>query len=497
MGSAGRLSRDWRIKTIVPVIVVNVLAFAGLYALMYHFALSNLIQSYRSSAAILLDELQLSFDDPAIAHPSRELTARLARHAAKHGLSALTIYGRDMRPLFVGGRLPSSLELAEATRAARVEGLTWAIGKDNRLLFGRPLVATAQCQQCHGPAPMLGVMQLGFDLTAPFNEARTRVREKFAVAGVLWLAILALLIWTGRMVIARPLAEIERTLAGARGATDGSAPSRDLDEMASHLNTTLWDLVHAQRRREEEVARMMVRAEQMAALGEVAAGLTHEIKNPLAGVIAVLEILRVEGDTNAQHHELFDQMLSELRRVTSTVEGLLRLARPQPPLRAAVDMSRIVREITSLFTARLRRQGVTLEVQMSDVPTLQLDMALMTQLLVNLLTNSLQATDRGGSVSVVLAAFPDRRGIVLAVQDSGRGIPPDKVDHVFDPFFTTKEEGTGLGLAICRQIVEQHGGTISLESEEGHGTRVVVLLPDLTFNTSPGKEELHGGTAAG
>jgi signal transduction histidine kinase len=91
----------------------------------------------------------------------------------------------------------------------------------------------------------------------------------------------------------------------------------------------------------------------------------------------------------------------------------------------------------------------------------------------------MQASDRGGEVKVLIAPFPRRDGVVLVVSDSGHGIPPEQIEHVFDPFFTTKEEGTGLGLPICRQIVEQHGGTISIESEPGAGTRVVVLLPDL------------------
>ena len=118
----------------------------------------------------------------------------------------------------------------------------------------------------------------------------------------------------------------------------------------------------------------------------------------------------------------------------------------------------------------------------------------MAQLLVNLLTNSLQATDRGGRVSVAVAPFPLRDGIILAVSDTGKGIPAEDLERIFDPFFTTKEDGTGLGLAICRQIVEQHGGTITVESEPGKGTRVVALLPDLRGSES---EEVDGVAAAG
>src|SRR6185369_8390944 len=135
-----------------------------------------------------------------------------------------------------------------------------------------------------------------------------------------WIAVLGLLIWTGRLVIGRPLARIENSI---------QAPVRhDLDGLA-----------RAHRQREENIARQMVRAEQLASLGEIAAGLTHEIKNPLSGVIAALELLRSEGDP--AQAEVLDQMLAELRRVTTTLDSLLRLAKPRPPQRTDVDLSRV------------------------------------------------------------------------------------------------------------------------------------------------------------
>jgi Signal transduction histidine kinase len=126
---------------------------------------------------------------------------------------------------------------------------------------------------------------------------------------------------------------------------------------------------------------------------------------------------------------------------------------------------------------------------------LLLDQGLMIQLLVNLLTNSIQATERGGTIGLLLAPFPRQDGVVLAVSDSGRGIDPEHLTRIFDPFFTTKEEGTGLGLAICSQIVKQHGGTITIESERGKGTRVVVLLAALAA-AEFGEEEDRGDAVA-
>ena len=488
--------RDWRIRTLVPILLINVLAFAGLYFLMERFAVNNLVSTQRFGAGILLDELELNFIDLMLNHGGPVLLQEhMTRQAQVHGLAAINVYDSNGQPVVstrASGASPDEAAQARVILLAPPGHPTiWLNEEKGRAaLFGvRPLKNEAECRSCHRTdAPRLGAVQLDLDLTERLGAARARVRRTFVIAGAAWFVLLGLILWTVRVVIGRPIAKIEASV---------STETNDLDALALRIHDKLWDVIHAQQQREETMAKQMVRAEQLAALGELAAGLTHEIKNPLAGVAAALEVLRSEGDD--QNREVYDQMLRELRRVAGTVDGLLRLARPQPPQRVETDIARVVREVASLFAARVRRQGITLDVEIGEnLPTLPLDGGLMVQLLVNLLTNSMQATERGGALKVLLAPFPKHDGVVLAVSDTGRGIEPEKLERVFDPFFTTKEEGTGLGLAICRQIVEQHGGTITMESEVGRGTRVVVLLPDLRRLTKEDdEEEPHGAVAAG
>jgi signal transduction histidine kinase len=477
--------RDWRIRTIAPVIIIHLLAFTALYVFMYRFAVSNLINTHKFGAGIVLDELELTFNDTMVDHGAASLQLRMARQAEVQHLVSLNLYDASGRPMISSNGGPSPRDMNEATVILAHPDLhtAWITRDDdpqnkNVLLFGmRVLDNKEECRSCHvGNAKRIGAIQMGIDLTQPVLDAKARVQRKFGLVGVVWLALISLMMWLREVVIGRPLARIESSLTAA-GSAQGRSQGHDLEALALQLNSTLWGLIDGQRLREEDIARHMVRAQQLASLGEIAAGLTHEIKNPVAGVIAALEVLGNEGDT-LQAREVHDQMLSELRRVSGTLDSLLRLARPKPPQRADVDMARVVREVTSLFTARFRRQGIAFEVEIADaVPILPLDSGLMVQLLVNLLTNSMQASERGGSVRVLLAPFPRRDGVVLAVSDTGRGIDAENIDRIFDPFFTTKEEGTGLGLAICRQIIEQHGGTITVESERGRGTRFVVLLP--------------------
>ena len=466
-----QFTRDWRIRTLVPVIVVNLAVFSILYFVMYHFAVSNLIKTQRVAGAVLLDEIELDFADMMHDRQGGRLRARMNREAAVHNLAALNVFDSMARPVVstYGSPPPAITAAVQEMLASRVEQTQWIIAPGDRMLLVgmRPLKNEAACHECHvQELTRLGALQMSIDLTTPVSDAVTRVRNRFALAGIVWTGLLVLMFWAGGVAIGRPLQKIRASLR----STD-----QDLNALASRVDETIWTLIERQRTREEDITRQMARAEQLASLGEVAAGLTHEIKNPLAGVIATLEIMRMDDGTDA---ELLDQMLNELTRVTGTLDALLRFGRPQPPQRRAVDLGRTIRDLSAIFNARYRRQDVALQIHADDdLPLIPLDPAMMAQLIVNLLTNSLQATPRGGSVDVYVSAFPHRDGIALMVADTGSGIAAADLERVFDPFFTTKDDGTGLGLAICRQIVSQHGGTIRVESEVGKGTRVMVLLP--------------------
>ena len=483
--------RDWRIRTLVPVVVINLAAFAALYGLMYHFAVSNLIHTQKVAGAVLLDELEFTFPDMMRDHTGRALRARIDREAAVHNLADVNLFDGNGRPVLATVGEPSpSLRSAVESALAGSPDTRWIVAPGERtLLIGiRSLSNRESCHECHASAsPRLGALQMSIDLTSLMNDTRQRVRSRFTLAGAAWLALLGFMFWAGGVVIGRPLRRIRNSLP-----VDDSPGGQDLDALAVRVHETIWSMIAQQRQRDADITRQLARAQQLAALGELAAGLTHEIKNPLSGVIAALELCREEPNANA---ELFEQMLGELRRVTGTLDSLLRLARPQAPQRSNTDLGRVVRDLTSIFGARFRRQGIDLEVQTADgLPTLPLDPSLMAQLVVNLLTNGFQASARGGKVSVFVTPFPRRDGVVFVVADNGSGIAPDHLQRIFDPFFTTKDDGTGLGLAICRQIVTQHGGTISVESEMGKGTRVIVLLPGTRAEQM---EERHGLAAAG
>jgi signal transduction histidine kinase len=215
----------------------------------------------------------------------------------------------------------------------------------------------------------------------------------------------------------------------------------------------------------------------MASLGQLAAGLAHEIKNPLAGVRGVIELLRDESDDEPQR-TLFEQIVTELDRVNRTIHSLLSFARPSRPRRVPTDVRGLIEDSLRLVLPRLRKENIRLEIDVApNVGQFRLDPTHIRHVLVNLVTNAADAIENGGIISVRAISSPDQNDLFLSVTDDGPGIPANLRDKIFEPFFTTKFTGTGLGLAVVNSLVTRSGGVIELMSEPGRGTTFFVLLP--------------------
>ena len=241
------------------------------------------------------------------------------------------------------------------------------------------------------------------------------------------------------------------------------------------------------------------RKDRLAAIGEVAAGVAHEIRNPLFGISSVTQILMTEVKFHPEHQELLAAMQAEIKRLNVLVEDLLHYSRPSKPQRTPQDLGQIWDEILGMAREELAAAKVQVIRDIGDgLPAIPADGDKLRQIFLNLLKNAIQATPPGGRITIRLqrasrpaipsgmqpsldppagAAQPPHEYLVGAVTDTGIGIPAADLDRVFDLFFTTKSTGSGLGLAICRRIVEDHGGTIGIQSTEREGTTVTIVLP--------------------
>lgn len=221
---------------------------------------------------------------------------------------------------------------------------------------------------------------------------------------------------------------------------------------------------------------------RLAALGTMAAGLAHEIRNPLAGIKGAAQLLRGMSPTTDQT-EFLQVIVDETDRLNKVVTDFLDYARHFELSRAPTDLNQLVRQSMSLLRAQGLPDGIQLiEALEEPLPTLALDGDKLRQVVLNLLRNAVQAMPEGGELRVSTAQRAPgpkaERGLVeLCIQDEGEGLSAEAKQSLFIPFFTTKHDGTGLGLAISQRIVRAHQGELRVESREGEGARFVVSLP--------------------
>jgi signal transduction histidine kinase len=248
--------------------------------------------------------------------------------------------------------------------------------------------------------------------------------------------------------------------------------------------TMSWFIVEVINRQKEEILRTrerLIQSENMAALGELAAGVAHEINNPIGIISAYAEFLKKNAAPNDPRAEDFDTIHKEARRCERIVSELLTYARPQPQGVTPTDIRQLNDEVLD-FLLRRKLPGAEGDLRVekdyaADIPHVPADSNQIKQALLNLYLNARQAMPAGGTLKVQIRYDDDARLVLVQVHDSGPGISEADLKRVFDPFFTTRAKGTGLGLSITRRIIETHGGTISIESPHGNGTKVTMTFP--------------------
>ncbi|MCE7908365.1 MAG: PAS domain-containing protein [Candidatus Omnitrophica bacterium COP1] len=227
------------------------------------------------------------------------------------------------------------------------------------------------------------------------------------------------------------------------------------------------------------------RASRLTALGELAAGVAHEMRNPLATMRGFLQLLPSEFEDPGFREECSTRLIREIDRLARLTESLLELARPVRPDDYETDLKALVEEVLNEQQEALQVEDIRLEIHLMQIPPLPLDRDRIKQVLLNLIINARQAMAPGGKLEVTLEPRPEAWGAedqltllaVLSVRDNGKGIESHHLDQIFDPFFTTRDEGTGLGLALCYRIIEEHGGVIRVESTPGKGSAFTLYFP--------------------
>lgn len=222
----------------------------------------------------------------------------------------------------------------------------------------------------------------------------------------------------------------------------------------------------------------LVEQQKLASVGQLAAGVAHEINNPLTTILTTAMLIQEDMDADDPNYQELATISKETLRCRKIVTSLLDFARQSRPIKALHDINKIVQESMALTRKQAAFKDVGFEAVLSEqLPMINVDKDQIQQCLINLALNGIEATDAGGKIRFTSRLVPEKEDIEISISDTGLGIPENSLDRVFEPFFTTKESGTGLGLAITHGIIQQHGGSIDVESKAGEGTTFTIHLP--------------------
>jgi signal transduction histidine kinase len=382
-------------------------------------------------------------------------------------------------------------EKAAAVLTARLEKVQRAPADDPALADPIARLKTAE-RRVDQELKTLGQV-LQDQMNQGVEEAERQERAaRWALLGlsVIALAVGLLMLWLSQRTLApiRTLTEAAQRLG--RGSPESVAvPEHGGDELAllAHEFNAMAQRLAARERELRAQGEALLRSERLAAIGRIAAQITHEIRNPLSSISLNAEEL---GERAPEARELCDAIVREVDRLAAITEEYLRFARLPKPQMQRADVNEVVRELLEFVRPELVAAGVGVEQRLSpELPRVLADVAQLRQLLLNLLRNAREAMPGGGSLRVSTtsaggAGFAgDGRSpqggaaVDIEVRDSGPGIEPSRLQRIFDPFFTTKERGTGLGLAMAQEIAQEHGGQLTCESTVGFGTAFTLRIP--------------------
>ncbi len=369
---------------------------------------------------------------------------------------------------------------------------------------GRALVVDAWCMAAYEPIRDISGRPIGMlyagSLEAPFVRLRNQVVLVYVAIALLTMLGLALTANWAAGRISRPVRElVAATGEIARGNLEHRVRPRSGDEIGQlgesfnrmaaelkrategyrELNQSLEVRV-AERTRELEQARdHLVQTEKLSSLGKMAAGIAHEINNPLTSILLNAHLMEERLPKNSRLRENLSLVIGETERCSAIVKGMLEFARQTVPNMRPVDLNSALEKTLLIMESQLLLQQVRVEARLDrSLPRVPADEGKLRQVFANIILNAADAMPGGGRLEIATRLDAEKRTAEITFRDTGGGIPRELLDRIFDPFFSTKgAKGTGLGLAISYGIIQQHGGRIAVESQQGQGASFTITLP--------------------
>lgn len=330
----------------------------------------------------------------------------------------------------------------------------------------------------------VGMLYVGV-LEEKYTDMR---RNALSVLIMITLAGMALAVVLGYVLADKIMNPVHRLIKASQQVAEGSL-TPDIGPISKGeigvLQNTFKDMVASVGRRRAETEDRLLHSEKQASIGRLAAGVAHQMNNPLTGVLAYTRMLLRRKDIGDDIRSDLQTIAESTEMLRKIVKGLLDFSRQTKLDKESMDINRLIRTAISLMEHPALVRGTNIRFNPGDnLPMLTLDRIQFQSVLLNMIINALDATEPGGSITIStrigLSASDDgQKGLEISIADTGCGIPPEDLDKLFEPFFTTKDpsQATGLGLSVSFGIVQRHGGTIRVQSEVGKGTRFFIWLP--------------------
>lgn len=354
------------------------------------------------------------------------------------------------------------------------------------LSISKPIITHSLCQQCHGESKkILGVLNLSYSMQETMDKLSSSSRcftlSMIFITILLSIGVSIILLRFVRepiQVITRRMAEVEQ---GDLTVRIVPKHSDEISDLMHSFNSMVEKLAAAKSQLEEVHFKQMEQADRLASIGEMATGMAHEIKNPLAGIGGAVTVLADDFPLEDERHQVVRDILAQIDRLNKTATDLLNFGRPGLPQCDYLDINNVVKETLFFVDQHPEAKGVRQVIElMDDLPCVWADRKQIQQVLLNIIINALQAMPDGGTLTLQTELnneHVENPCVRIQVVDTGTGLPEERLDKIFTPFYTTKNRGTGLGLAICKQLIKQNAGQISVMSTMGEGTSFAISLP--------------------
>ena len=412
-----------------------------------------------------------------------------------------TIFQHDLRistnvPNEKGERAIGTRVSKEVNNAVLIEGNPW---------IDRAFVVNLWYITAYEPIKninnkIIGILYVGM-LEKPYLDITNRVMLTFIIIASLCVVLLLVILYFSTTRIINPLQKMvvatQKISAGDLTHKVEVSSKDEIGYLADSFNQMTADLEAANEKliewgktlekkveeRTKELTEMqahLIQSEKLASLGKLAAGIAHEINNPLGGVLIYSHLLLEDTDKNSPHYENLKKIVKETSRCKDIVKGLLEFARPKEPEMSLVNINEIVERSLSIMERQALFQNIKIKKSyVSNLPKIVADSAQLQQVFVNIILNAAEAMNGNGILTISTSLNGDGTFIEIKFSDTGHGIKEEDQKRLFEPFFTTKEvgKGTGLGLAISYSIIQKHQGTIEVKSEVGKGSTFNVKLP--------------------